>query len=419
MIKSYQGLHLKIKQIVGGLNVQRIIRHLVIFILIILVADQVVAAPPEVNGESFILYDPSSQEMLAGRDVHKKLAPSSTTIVLTVLVALEKGKLKDEVIIGPNPPKEGGAKVYLKEGDKVTLGQLINAALVHSANDAALAIAEHVADSEDKFSEMMNEKAVEIGCKDSNFLNPHGLSQEKHVSSAHDLALISAEAMKNNAFRKVVVKKNYNWLGSEWENKLVNMNKLLWKMPSATGIKSGYSEEAKNTLIGSAKKDDNELICVILGVETEDIFDQAELLLEYGFKNFQSMSFMQKDKAVATLKFEDGRSVELLAARPLNLSITSGDESKIERQVIISKSNLPVKKGEIVGELVVSLQGKEKDSIPLKAKETVKAKFNYVKLILYTLAGIYILQIVIRIYKMTKKKRKKPSRRRPSKNIAE
>lgn len=392
-------------------------RFLVVFLLVFLIADKVVAAPPQISGESFILYDPSSQEMLVEKDVHKKFPVAGSTKVLTVLVALENGNLKDEVTIGSNAAQAGGYKVYLKEGDKVSLEKLVNAVLIHSANDAAIAIAEHIGDSGDEFLKMMNQKAKEIGCKDSNFLNPHGLAEENHESSAYDLALISTEAMKNADFRRIVIKKEYSWVGSEWENNLVNSNKLLWKMPESTGIKAGYTEVTKNTLLASAKKNDRELICVIQGAETESIYDEAQALLEYGFDNFQTLSFMEEDKAVVSIKLEGGKEVELLAARPLNITVPSGEESKYQRQVLIKKASLPIKKGEILGELVVSVDGQEKDRIPLKAKESVKAKFNFVKAILYTLAAIYILQIITRVYKMSKKKRKKASRRSRSEDI--
>ncbi|SMB90823.1 D-alanyl-D-alanine carboxypeptidase (penicillin-binding protein 5/6) [Desulfonispora thiosulfatigenes DSM 11270] len=396
----------------------KILRNLFLCLLIILIADKAIAAaPPETNGKSYILYDPSSNQVLAGKDVHRKLFPASTTKILTVIIALEEGKLNDKVTIGANPPKAEGSKVYLREGDQVTLEQLVNAAMVHSANDAALAIAEHIGGSEESFIKMMNKKAQEIGCKESSFCNPHGLTDDKHLTSAYDLALIGKYAMKNPTFRELAGKKTYNWVGTEWQNNLVNINKLLWKMPDSTGMKPGYTSEAKNTLVASAKRNGRELICVILGVETGNIYDEAQAFLEYGFQNFHSMSLMEKDNTVASIKFTDTKNVELLAARPFNISIPSGEESKLERQVVLQKTSLPVKKGEIIGELIVSLNGQEKDRIPLKAKESVKEQYNLLQGFLNVIAVIYLLQIVVRMYRMFSKKRRRVYRYYNSKNL--
>jgi D-alanyl-D-alanine carboxypeptidase len=140
-------------------------------------------AAPSIEGESFILIDGKTGQVLYGKDINRKLHPASTTKILTTIIALEKGNLKDTVTISKNVPLVEGTKVYLREGEKISLEKLLHAAMVHSANDAALAIAEHIANSEERFAKLMNIKAQEIGAKNSNFVNAHGLTAENHLTT--------------------------------------------------------------------------------------------------------------------------------------------------------------------------------------------------------------------------------------------
>lgn len=172
-------------------------------------------AAPNIEGESFILIDGKTGQVLYGKEINRKLHPASTTKILTTIIALEKGNLKDTVTISKNVPLVEGTKVYLREGEKISLEKLLHAAMVHSANDAALAIAEHIANSEERFAKLMNIKAQEIGAKNSNFVNAHGLTAENHLTTAYDLALIGRYAMQNPIFRELAREKVYDWEGEE------------------------------------------------------------------------------------------------------------------------------------------------------------------------------------------------------------
>lgn len=245
-------------------------------------------AAPSIEGESFILIDGKTGQVLYGKDINRKLHPASTTKILTTIIALEKGNLKDTVTISKNVPLVEGTKVYLREGEKISLEKLLHAAMVHSANDAALAIAEHIANSEERFAKLMNIKAQEIGAKNSNFVNAHGLTAENHLTTAYDLALIGRYAMQNPIFRELAREKVYDWEGEEWQTRLINKNKFLWRMDESTGIKPGYTSEAKYTLVASAQKGDQELIAVILGSSDNRIWDDAKELLIMDSKIFKT-----------------------------------------------------------------------------------------------------------------------------------
>jgi D-alanyl-D-alanine carboxypeptidase (penicillin-binding protein 5/6) len=326
---------------------------------------------------------------------------------LTTIIALEKGNLKDTVTISKNVPLVEGTKVYLREGEKISLEKLLHAAMVHSANDAALAIAEHIANSEERFAKLMNIKAQEIGAKNSNFVNAHGLTAENHLTTAYDLALIGRYAMQNPIFRELAREKVYDWEGEEWQTRLINKNKFLWRMDESTGIKPGYTSEAKYTLVASAQKGDQELIAVILGSSDNRIWDDAKELLNYGFKNFQNLSLTQNNQIVATLKVGNDREVNLVPARSSSIAVENNTETKIEKRLVLNDVSLPIEKGKILGELVISINGEEKEKIPVKALDTVDKPINWTRIISNILAGLFLLQIIVRITRRSVKNRRK------------
>jgi D-alanyl-D-alanine carboxypeptidase (penicillin-binding protein 5/6) len=364
-------------------------------------------AAPSIEGESFILIDGKTGQVLYGKDINRKLHPASTTKILTTIIALEKGNLKDTVTISKNVPLVEGTKVYLREGEKISLEKLLHAAMVHSANDAALAIAEHIANSEERFAKLMNIKAQEIGAKNSNFVNAHGLTAENHLTTAYDLALIGRYAMQNPIFRELAREKVYDWEGEEWQTRLINKNKFLWRMDESTGIKPGYTSEAKYTLVASAQKGDQELIAVILGSSDNRIWDDAKELLNYGFKNFQNLSLTQNNQIVATLKVGNDREVNLVPARSSSIAVENNTETKIEKRLVLNDVSLPIEKGKILGELVISINGEEKEKIPVKALDTVDKPINWTRIISNILAGLFLLQIIVRITRRSVKNRRK------------
>lgn len=364
-------------------------------------------AQPNIEGNAYILIDGETGQVLYGKEIDKKLHPASTTKILTTIIALEKGNLQDIVTISKNVPLVEGTKVYLREGEKIELEKLLYAAMVHSANDAALAIAEHIGGTEEKFVQMMNDKAKEIGTKNSNFTNPHGLTDENHLATAYDLALISRYAMENPKFRELARKQVYDWEGAEWQTRLININKFLWRMDGSTGIKSGYTSAARYTLSASAKRDNQELIAVILGSSDARIWDDAKTLLEFGFANFKNMSLIKNDEVIAVLKVANDKEVNLIPSRSASIAVNNNEETLVERKLVLGDLSLPIEAEQVLGELVISVNGKETERIPVKSQDEIKKPFDWTRAVINTLAGLFILQIFVRITRRYLKRRRR------------
>lgn len=366
-------------------------------------------AAPNIEGNAYILIDGKTGQVLYGKEIDQKLNPASTTKIMTTIIALEKGNLQDMVTISKNVPLVEGTKVYLREGEKIELEKLLNAAMIHSANDAALAIAEHIGGSQEKFAQMMNEKAKEIGADNSNFINPHGLTAEGHLTTAYDLALISKYAMQNPKFRELAQGKTYDWVGEEWQTRLININKFLWRMDESTGIKPGYTSAARYTLAASAKRDNQELISVILGSSDARIWDDAKALLEYGFANFQNLSLTKGNEVVATLKVANDQEVNLVPARSASIAVNSNEETNVEKRLVLSDLSLPIEAEKVLGELIIYINGEETERIPVKSQDEVKKPFDWTRAIVNGLAALFVLQIIFRLSRRYLKRRNKTS----------
>lgn len=381
---------------------------LTIFTIFFLLFNPLAAsADPDILGEAYILIDGKTGQVLTGKNIDSKLYPASTTKILTTIIALEKGKMDDQVTISGNVPLVEGTKVYLREGETISLEKLLHGAMVHSANDAALAIAEHISGSQEAFVKLMNEKAKEIGAKNSNFVNPHGLTEEDHYTTAYDLALIGRYAMENPVFRELAQEKVYDWEGEEWQTRIINKNKFLWRMDEATGVKMGYTSAAKYTLVASAQKDGRELIAVILGSNDNRIWDDAKALLTYGFDSFQSLTLSDNDEIVATLKIADDQEVNLVPERSVSIAVANDGETSVEKRLVLGEVAPPIDKGKVLGELVITVNGEERERIPVKSMEEIKKPMDWQRIGINALAGIFLLQIGIRIYRRYSKNRRR------------
>lgn len=191
--------------------------------------------------------------------------PASITKILTAIIAIEGSNLNDTVTVSKKAREVDGTRVYLEEGEQVPLKKLLQGLLINSGNDAAIAIAEHVSGNVTDFSKVMNRTAKEkIGVRNSNFINPHGLFDPNHQTTAYDMAKITQYAMKNKTFREIVGTKELRWNGEGWKTTLYNHNKLLWRYEGVNGGKNGYVDESGSTLVTSAKRGSTELIAVTL-----------------------------------------------------------------------------------------------------------------------------------------------------------
>lgn len=323
----------------------------------------------DIASKSAVLMDASTGKVLYEKNSHQKLPPASVTKVMTLLLiceALEDGKIKedDDVQISENAASMGGSQIFLEPGEIQKVDTLIKSIAVASANDACVAMAEHVGGSMEEFVDLMNKRAKELGMNDTNFVNTNGLPIDNHYTSAYDIALMSKELLSHKKISKylttwmdeVVVGKKQAKIG------ISNTNKLVKHYSGATGVKTGFTQQAKYCLSASAMRNNTHLIAVTLCAETSPIrFKDATNLLNYGFANYESVKICGANDKVATVKFEKGEeeNVDLVAKDDLSVLIKKGDKKDFQKKVEIKQDlKLPIKKNTELG-VVKVYRGKE------------------------------------------------------------
>ncbi|HJG96877.1 MAG TPA: D-alanyl-D-alanine carboxypeptidase [Romboutsia timonensis] len=321
-----------------------------------------------ISSKSAILMDVASGQILYEKNAHDKLPPASVTKVMTMLLiceALDSGKitLDDNVQISENAASMGGSQIFLEPGEVQKVDTLLKGIAVASANDGCVAMAEYIGGSVESFVEMMNAKAKELNMKDTHFVNTNGLPVDNHYTSAHDIALMSRELLKHDVINKylttwmdkVVVGKKQATVG------LANTNKLIKHYQGATGVKTGFTQQAKFCLSASAKRGDTHLVAVTLGAETSpERFKDATSLLNFGFANYESVKLCSKDDNIATLtvdKAED-QKINLVAKEDLSVLIKKGGKRDFTRKIKVNQNPIiPIKKGTNLGYVEI-YQGK-------------------------------------------------------------
>ena len=310
--------------------------------------------------KSAVLMDVTSGQVLYEKDCHEKLPPASVTKVMTMLLiceAIESGKIKltDEVTISETASSMGGSQIFLEPNETQTVDTLLKGIAVASANDACVAMAEYVGGSVEEFVVLMNKRAKELGMNDTNFVNTNGLPVDNHYTSAYDIALMSKELLKHKKISKylttwmdeVVVGKKQAKIG------ISNTNKLVKHYQGATGVKTGFTQQAKYCLSASALRNNTHLIAVTLCAETSPIrFKDATNLLNYGFANYESVKICGANDKVTTVKFEKGEkeNVDLVAKDDLSVLIKKGDKKDFTKKVQIKEDlKLPIKKNTELG----------------------------------------------------------------------
>ena len=318
------------------------------------------------------LIDGASGRMLFGQNENEMLPEASCTKIMTALLALEHSALDEEVTAGKNAHGVTGTSIYLSEGETLTMEQMLYGLMLRSGNDAAVAIAEHVAGSVSAFAEMANARAAELDA-DARFVNPHGLDAEGHAASALGLARIMREAMKNPDFRTITAteRKIIPWVGNEYSRVLENKNRLLHSYEGATGGKTGYTSKAGRCLVFSAKREGLELIGCVLNCYTW--FDTAAVMLDYGFENFRMEQALERGQVAAQITVLDGEraNVDAIAAEPLAAAVEIG--AKVSVEIDAGPLTAPVQKGQNVGVARLICNGKTVASCPLSAATQVQA----------------------------------------------
>ncbi|NLJ72758.1 MAG: D-alanyl-D-alanine carboxypeptidase [Syntrophomonadaceae bacterium] len=351
----------------------------------------------EVKAASYILIDADSGQILLAKNEHNKLAPASMTKLMTLILAfedLEAGKvgLKDKVIASENAWKMGGSQIYLEPGEEMTFEDMLISIAVGSANDACVAVAEHLEGTHKNFVLRMNQKAKMLGLKNTNFVNSHGLTAENHYSSAADMATMARHALNFPKLLEYSSIKEYNLRQGDF--KLYNTNKLLWWYEGADGFKTGYTDAAKFCLTSTVKRDGLRLICVVMASpEQRGNFRDSMQLLNYGFAKYAYKSFFTKDSVSGSVKVGKGsvEDVEVVAEEDVGLIALKGEEKDItcEKQ-LITYIDAPIKEGQKLGEMVLYKDGIIKKKVNLIANHEVP-KGGLVKEILKMLAETYLL----------------------------
>nr|WP_315024449.1 D-alanyl-D-alanine carboxypeptidase family protein [uncultured Aminipila sp.] len=328
---------------------------------------------PMLNAKAAVLINASTGEVLYSKNMNQKMFPASTTKIMTALLVLENLDLSSTVTIDKETAQTGGSQINLIEGENITVEQLLYALLLKSANDAAVALAKEVAGSIPEFADRMNARAKDLGARDTNFVTPNGLHDDNHYTTAYDLAMITKGAMKNKKFRKIVTTLKYTIPETNKSDARVlhNPNKLLYskakiyvngalkplKYEDATGIKNGYTSEAGRCLVAGAKRENMELISVVLKTTATGKFADSIALLDYGFENYKSISAIKKGDSLGKIKVIKGavRNVEIVAAVSSYLTIPQNKaDLKVNTKVIIdNKIEAPVSKGQKVGKVEI------------------------------------------------------------------
>lgn len=345
-----------------------------------------VMAQPVITAESAVLMDMSSGQVLYQKNIDKRMYPASTTKILTTLIAIKKANLNDMVKASWEACRADGSAVGLQEGEIFKLEDLLYAVMLPSANDAAAAVAEHIGGSVEGFARIMNEEARAMGAVNSNFVTPHGLHDPKHYTTAGDLALIAREAMKNSIFReyagtyshkiKRTLPRPVNGIPQE---DFVNLNRLLWpgnifEYKGVTGIKTGYTDEARRCLVASAERNGREILVVVMKTENFDMYRDTITLLDYGFNDFKQVVPVNPGDEVGSAKVRRGVAGEVgaVASGKFSYNVPINDKASIEKRVNLDGNMAaPVKKGQKVGVMTFLKDGKGIGSVDLVAGRDV------------------------------------------------
>ncbi len=356
----------------------------------------VTPTPPALNAKAYILIDADSGKILAEKNSEEQLPPASLTKMMTLYVisnALKNQQihLTDMVRISQEAWKTGGSRMFVKEGQSVSVEELLKGIIVDSGNDACVAMAEHLGGSEAGFTDVMNQQAKSIGMLNSHFTDSTGLPNPDLHTTAKDLAILGRALV--NDFPEY-----YHWYQQKWFTfngiRQPNRNRLLWRDANVDGIKTGHTNDAGFCLVSSAKRNDMRLIAVVLGSPNETVrADDSERLLNYGFRFFETHKLYEKNKTVSTLPLYKGtdKTVAVGLSHDEYVTIAAGQYQRLSVSTKIPKYvQAPLHKGDAVGELVVQFDNQVIATEPLyalneaprggifaRAKDSVKLMFNH------------------------------------------
>ncbi|WP_297991386.1 D-alanyl-D-alanine carboxypeptidase family protein [Anoxybacillus sp.] len=335
------------------------------------------------EARSAILIERDTGAILYEKNAHEPLPPASMTKIMTMLLimeAIDQGKLKldERVRASEYAASMGGSQIFLEPGEEMTVDDLLKGVAIGSGNDASVALAERIAGSEEAFVHMMNEKARQLGLKHTTFENTTGLPAKNHYSTAYDMAVMAKELLKYDLITKYTgTYEDYLRQHTDKKFWLVNTNRLVKFYPGVDGLKTGYTSEAKYCLTATAKKGNMRVIAVVFGAPTPKARNaQITKMLDYAFSHYETKPLYKKGETITTLPVSKGkkRSVAVVTSEPLSVLLKKGEKSEAIKAAwkLNEKVKAPVKKGDVLGTLIIKKDGSVIAKSPLVAKEQVE-----------------------------------------------
>lgn len=383
------------------------------------------------NSSSCLLMDAKTGKIIYAKNAYEKMYPASTTKLMTAILTLENCKLTDTAIVSHNAIYSipvGYSHASLKEDEELTIEQLLNVLLIPSANDAAIVLAEHMSGSVEEFSKLMNEKAKSLGCLNTNFVNPNGIQNKNHYSTAYDLALIGKYALKFPDIKRIAMVKQYTLPTTNKYDKtdrifnatngLINddvLNKNYYEY--ATGLKTGYTDASGYCIVSTAKKDDKELIAVILNSDSiSKRYSDCKTLFNYGFNNYGYITIQDEKAVVKQVEIENGSK----SSKNLNVAVkdkievftkNDTDLSKLEPTIEINENlKAPLAENTVIGKITYNIDGEEITSDLIAGGSVYPSDFEI------TIFRILLLFLILyAIFKLLKHiSKKKPNNKNSS-----
>ncbi len=362
-------------------------------------------APITIQSPSAVLMEARSGRILYEKNAHERRNPASVTKVMTLIVAFDairdqKVHPQDKVLISQEAADQVGTIIFADAGETFTLGELLESVAVGSANDAAVAVAEHVSGSVEAFVQAMNAKAKELGMHDTQFKNPTGLSAEGHFTSAHDIAMMSRYAANNYPELMKLTSIYGSDLKVPWRKngptfRLWNNNKLLTWYNGADGLKTGWTEAAGYCLAATAVRSNVRMISVIMGAETWKTRNaEAAKLLDYGFSNYTSVELAPRGKPLGTVRVARGQetTVDVVPRDLFGVSVAKGEQNKVKTELHLKgRVEAPVDAGQVIGHMVATLNGKEIGRVDLVAAKPV-GKANLWQSVIYHMKRVFTIK---------------------------
>ncbi len=368
-----------------------LLRKIWVFMVLMAMICNMTVNAVSISASSAIVIDATSGEILFEKNADMKRGMASTTKIMTAIVALEKGNVNDIVKVSGKASSVEGSSMYLKAGERISLENLIYGLMLVSGNDAATAIAEHIAGDEEKFAELMNEKANAIGANKTHFTNPHGLSDDKHYTTAKDLAKITAYGLKNPVFAQIVktVSKTVEREGLG-KTVLVNHNKLLKTYEGCVGVKTGFTKATGRCLVSASERNEMKIVCVTLNAG--DDWNDHKKMCDNVFESYRATLYHRGGTIAKTVKVKNGRAKNIGVIFDEDIRLVEKQEMEWEVYTEIPDSiSAPVKKGDVLGRVVaIHKNGKKLTFDAVAEKDVLEKKKGNNKNIIEFAVDIYL-----------------------------